>query len=251
VKGSGRRARLSTFLRSFLIQGSWNNRTMIGGGFAFAMLPVLRRLHRGDPEGLREALERHSEHFNAHPYLANLALGAVCRMERDERDPEEIRRFKLAVRGPLGSLGDSLIWVGWRPATVLAALVLALAGAPPVATVFFFLVLYNLGHLALRAWGFRVGLEWGSQVGDSLRTAALPKQADRFVAVGVFLLGGLVGLALGWGWGGASWPLLLLGVAGGIWGFWLGSLVGQQGWRWTFWGISGAIGLIFLVGWFG
>ena len=77
---SGSRAHLSAFLRSFLIQGSWNNRTMIGGGFAFALLPILRRVHRGDPEAFREALQRHSEHFNAHPYLANLALGAASRM---------------------------------------------------------------------------------------------------------------------------------------------------------------------------
>ena len=251
MKNPGRRAHLTTFFRSFLIQASWNNRTMIGSGFAFAILPVLRRLHRGDPDAFREALQRHSEHFNAHPYLADLALGAVCRMEAERRDPEEIRRFKLAVRGPLGSLGDTLIWVGWRPATVLSALVLALAGAPPIATVVVFLALYNAGHLILRAWGFRVGLEWGSQVGDSLRAVALPRQADRFAAAGVFLLGGLVGLALGQGWVGEDWPWFLLSGVGGIWGFWLGSLVGQRGWRWTFWGISMAIGLIFLVGWFG
>ncbi len=74
----------------------------------------------------------------------------------------------------------------------------------------FFLALYNAGHLILRAWGFRVGLEWGSQVGDSLRAVALPRQADRFAAVGVFLLGGLVGLALGQGWVGEDWPWFLL-----------------------------------------
>jgi len=248
---SGKRAHLSAFLRSFLIQGSWNNRTMIGGGFAFALLPILRRVHRGDPEAFREALQRHSEHFNAHPYLANLALGAASRMEEEGRDPEEIRRFKLAVRGPLGSMGDALVWVGWRPATVLAALVLALAGAPPGVTVLFFLVLYNVGHLALRIWGFRVGLEWGSQVGDSLRKVAFTKQAERLAGVGVFLLGGLVGIALEWGWAVGSWTLLLLGITGGIWGFWLGSLVGQKWWRWTFWGVSAAIGVIFLVGWIG
>ena len=172
-------------------------------------------------------------------------------MEENGRDPEEIRRFKLAVRGPLGGLGDALVWVGWRPATVLAALVLAFAGAPPGVTVFFFLILYNLGHLALRAWGFRVGLEWGSQVGDSLRALALPKQAERFQSAGIFLLGGLVGLALAWGWRETDWPLLLLATTGVIWGLWLGSLVGQRGWRWTFWGIPGAIGLIFLAGWLG
>ena len=102
---SGKRAHFSAFLRSFLIQGSWNNRTMIGGGFAFALLPILRRIYRGDPEAFKESLQRHSEHFNAHPYLANLALGAASRMEEEGRDPEEIRRFKLAVRGALGKHG--------------------------------------------------------------------------------------------------------------------------------------------------
>lgn len=251
MRYSGRRARLSAFVRSFLIQGSWNNRSMIGGGFAFAILPVLRRVFRGDAEEFSESLQRHSEHFNAHPYLSDLALGAVCRMEEDGRDPEEIRRFKLAVRGPLGSLGDTLVWVGWRPAAVLCALVFALAGAPPGPTVIFFLVLYNIGHIALRIWGFRVGLEWGSQVGDSLRAVAFPRQADRLASVGVFLMGGLVGLAVGWSSSVESWPLLLLGCAGGIWGFWLGGLVGQRGWRWTLWGVSAAIGILYLAGWVG
>jgi hypothetical protein len=134
---------------------------------------------------------------------------------------------------------------------VLAALVLALAGAPPIVTVLFFLGIYNLGHLALRSWGFRVGRERGSQIGESLKVAALVRKADQLAGAGVFLLGGVVGLALGRGWGMADWPLLLLALAGGVWGFWLGSLLGQRGWRWTFWGISGAIVLIFLVGWLG
>jgi PTS system mannose-specific IID component len=224
---------------------------MLGGGFAFAVLPVLRKYKGKESEELKEALQRHSEHFNAHPYLANLALGAACRMEEENRDPEEIRRFKLAIRGPLGSMGDALVWVGWRPATLLAALVLALAGAPPLFTVLFFLVLYNLGHLTLRSWGFRVGRERGSQIGDSLRVAALARKADQLSGIGVFLLGGATGLTLARGWAIADWPLLLLATVGGVWGLWLGSLVGQKGWRWTFLAVSGAIALIFVVGWVG
>ncbi len=248
---AGRWTHLSMYARAFAIQGSWNYRTMLGGGFAFAMLPVLRRLHRGDPEGLQRSLQRHAEHFNAHPYLANLALGATARMEEEARDPEEIRRFKLALRGPLGGLGDALVWVGWRPATVLAALLLAMAGASPGATVIFFLVTYNVGHLALRTWGFRVGLDRGSRVGEALRRLALPRQAERLAAAGVLLLGGMVGLALHESLLLGGWPLLLLAGAGGVWGFWLGSLVGNNGWRWTLWGMSAAIGVILFVGWIG
>lgn len=240
---------VSTFFRSFLIQGSWNRRTMIGAGFGFSILPTLRRVYRDDPEKLKKAAERHSEHFNAHPYLANLALGAVCRMERDGKETEEIRRFKLAVRGPLGSLGDSLVWAGWRPATVLAALVLALAGASPQTTVLFFLSVYNLGHLLLRVGGFSVGLERGSQVGDTLRKLALPLQADRLAGLGVFFLGGVLGLVIGRGWafGVHVLPWAVLVALGLL----LGSRLGQGSWRWILWVVSGLCGVIFLIGWIG
>lgn len=244
-------SRVSSFARSFLIQGSWNNRTMIGGGFAFAILPILRQVYRGDPVGFTSALQRHSEHFNSHPYLSSLALGAVSRMEEDGHSPEEIRRLKQALRGPLGSLGDALIWVGWRPATVLAALTLALSGASPGATVAFFLVVYNAGHLALRIWGYRAGRSKGGHVASSLRAAAFPKQADRLAGIGVFFLGGVAGLALDRSMALGGWPFFLLAATGGTWGLWLGSLLGDRGWRWIMWGISGVLGLSFLVGWIG
>jgi mannose/fructose/N-acetylgalactosamine-specific phosphotransferase system component IID len=222
---------------------------MLGTGFGFSILPTLRRVYRDDPKGFAEALNRHSEHFNAHPYLANLALGAACRMEMDGKAPEEIRRFKLAVRGPLGSLGDSLVWAGWRPATVLMALVLALAGASPGATVLFFLLTYNLGHLLLRVGGFAVGLERGSQVGDSLRKMSLPLQADRLAGIGVFFLGGVLGLVIGRSWGFGI-QVLPWGVMVTM-GLFLGSRLGQGSWRWILWTVSGLSGAIFLIGWFG
>jgi len=222
---------------------------MIGAGFGFTILPTLRRVFRDDPQALEEAVNRHSEHFNAHPYLANLALGAVCRMEMDGRDPEEIRRFKLAVRGPLGGLGDSLVWAGWRPTVVLAALALALVGASPMATVLFFLITYNLGHLLLRVGGFAVGLERGSQVGDTLRKLSLPLQADRLAGTGVFLLGGVLGLVIGRGWAFGTHVLpwgMLLGM-----GLFVGSRLGQGSWKWILWSVSGLCGAIFLIGWIG
>jgi mannose PTS system EIID component len=251
MTGAGRWSRLSVFARSFLIQGSWNFRTMLGGGFAFAMLPALDRLFRDDPEGYRSALERHAEHFNAHPYMAGVALGAASRMEEDGRAPEEIARFKRAVRGPLGGLGDALVWVGWRPLAVLAALIMALLGVSPLITVVCFLLLYNTGHLALRIWGFRIGLEMGSQVGDPLRRMALPLQADRLASAGVFLLGGVVGLVVHQGWAAAGWALTVLCCTGGVWGLWLGGLVGQRGWRWSLWGTWITIVSLLVFGWIG
>ena len=112
---------LRVFLRSFAIQGSWNYRSLIGSGFAYALLPVLRVLYREDPAKLHAAVRRHSELFNSHPYLAPLALGAVAVLEQTE-PPEVVTRFKAAVRGSLGTLGDRLVWSGWRPLVALIAL---------------------------------------------------------------------------------------------------------------------------------
>ena len=48
----GFRARAAMILRSFAVQGSWNYRTLIGAGFAFALLPALRALYGRDPDGI-------------------------------------------------------------------------------------------------------------------------------------------------------------------------------------------------------
>jgi mannose/fructose/N-acetylgalactosamine-specific phosphotransferase system component IID len=137
---------LHVFLRSFAIQGSWNYRTLQGSGFAFALLPALRYLHRDDPQRLLDAVRRHTHLFNAHPYLSGVALGAVARLEADGEDPEVIERFKNALRSSLGALGDRVVWAGWRPACLLLALTVLLVTESAWAAVALFLVLYNSGH---------------------------------------------------------------------------------------------------------
>ena len=217
------------FARSFLIQGSWNYHTMLGSGFGFAMLPALRDLFGRDTEAFDAALRRHVEHFNAHPYLSSVALGASVRMEADGVDPEVVRRFKLAARGPLGSLGDTLVWATWLPISSLAALSLYALGATPLVTVLVFLALYNVGHLALRVWGFRTGLRLGLDVGGKLAEVDLAGLTDRLRIPAAALIGvALTSLALSEG-----------GVvaAGGIWvaaavlAFAAGAKFGHRAWR--------------------
>jgi len=186
---------MSSFFRQFFIQGSWNYRSMLGSGFAFCMIPLLRR--RGlSGDRLDEAVRSHCGTFNAHPYLAGVALGAVARMEGSGTDTETIERFKRAIQGSLGGLGDLLIWGAWLPATLLLALVLAWAGTPPWVPVCAFLVVYNGGHLVLRWWGYSRGLQYGKDVGVRLRKAELSRIAERAFSGGALLLGILVGAFL-------------------------------------------------------
>lgn len=223
-----RAALASAFARSFLIQGSWNYRTMLGGGFAFAMLPALRQLFP-DPAALQESLRRHLELFNAHPYLSNVALGAAVRLESEGADPETVRRFKLAVRGPLGSLGDGLIWATWLPGVSMLALTLYWVGVPGWVAVVAFLFVYNFGHVGLRLWAFRAGLADGREVGGRLARADLGGWTSRLQVVASLLLGALVGAVLvgdnGLAAAGPAWvALAAVACLSGL-------LVGHRAWR--------------------
>lgn len=228
---------LRSFLRAFTIQGSWNYRSMLGNGFAFALLPVLKRLYR-DQE-LADAVRRHAEHFNAHPYLANIALGAAARMEAEGRDDVAVRRFKQAVSGPLGGLGDTLVWATLLPTTMLAALVLAWAGASPWLAVLTFLLSYNAGHLVLRVWAFRTGLREGQEVGTRLRRAGLGGRTEQLARLGSLLLGAFVGLVLmdDPGLGDPRWIGAILGAGAVL----LGLLGGHRIWRPTAFAVVGMI----------
>lgn len=200
-------------LRSFAVQGSWNYQTLIGTGMAFVLAPALRHLYGNDPERLRAAVGRHAELFNAHPYLATVAAGAVARMEADGAPPETIARFKAAVRGSLGSIGDRLVWLTWRPACALLMVGLVLADVPWWLAVTVFLVAYNALHLWMRTWGLWVGLRDGVQVGRALREAPFERLGERGADAGAVLSGFAAVLALGWSGVEMSWSYALVGAA--------------------------------------
>lgn len=192
-----RRTRWSMFLRSFSVQATWNYRTLTGGGFVFVLMPALEAIYGHDPQQLRAAIARHNGVFNCHPYLVGIAAGAVARMEMEHADPRMIDRFKAAVRGSLGTLGDQLVWAGWRPVCAMLGLMLLLVGAPWWAVCATFLIAYNIGHLAARIYGFRLGWRYGMGVAERLRRAWIGEVQRRITMTGAFLLGVLLPLIVG------------------------------------------------------
>lgn len=182
----------AAFLRSFAVQGSWNYRTMIGGGLGYALTPLLRRIHAGDPVALRQAIERHTGSFNAHPYLSPVAIGALARLEHEGRDAETFDRFRTALRGPLGALGDQAIWAGWRPFCTLVTILGVMSGADARLAVMAFFIIYNVGHVGLRLWGFRTGWHAGLDVGGVLNRSPLRALGGRLMRVNEALTGAVV-----------------------------------------------------------
>jgi PTS system mannose-specific IID component len=163
------RTQLAIFLRLLAIQGSWNYEILLGNGIGFCLEPALRLLPEGvHSDHFKQALARESKYFNAHPYLASVAVGALARAELDGEPPERIERFRTALCGPLGSVGDRLVWAGWLPFCSLVALAVFGLGGGPVLVLTVFLGSYNLGHFGLRLWGLRTGWNHGLRVASAL-----------------------------------------------------------------------------------
>jgi len=176
------RIRAAILLRLLAIQGSWNYEILLGNGIGFCVEPALRCLPGGvHTPAFKAALARQSRYFNAHPYLASVAVGALARAELDGEPPERIERFRTALCGPLGSVGDRLVWAGWLPLCSLLGLTAFGAGWRPAAVVLLFLLTYNAGHLALRIWGLEVGLSRGMRVATALGNPVM-RQGPQHVA---------------------------------------------------------------------
>ena len=202
--------KLAMLVRTMAIQGSWNYEILMGNGLGFCMEPALRQLPGGrGGDAYRNALARQCRYFNAHPYMAAIAVGALTRAELDGESPERIERFRTALCGPLGSVGDRLIWAGWLPFSSMLALVAFGLEFPTTFVIGLFLIVYNAGHLALRAWGIQRGFQEGLKVASALghpvfrqgpemiarasallAGVALPVALDRIIGPGKLLLSG-------------------------------------------------------------
>lgn len=225
--------RLLVLARLLTVQGSYNYETMIGNGIAFAMEPALRLLPGGrGGAAYREALARQAGYFNAHPYLAGLAVGALARAELSFEDPARIERFRTAICGPLGGLGDRLIWAGWLPFCSLLALAAFGLGASALLTVMLFLLTYNAGHISVRVWGLDAGWRHGLDVAPALANPLL-QRGPRIVALASVAVAGLaVPLATAAATGSRAPGVLLLTVTGAAGAALLMAVSHRvQGWR--------------------
>jgi PTS system mannose-specific IID component len=235
------RARLAMLMRLMTLQGSYNYETMVGNGIAYAMEPALRLLP-GGPRGdaYRSAIARQSRYFNAHPYLAAVAVGAMAKAELSLEDPERIERFRTAACGPLGSVGDRLVWQSWLPLCSLLALLAFGLGATPATTLVMFLVLYNIGHIALRVWGLNTGWSRGLAVGSALGNPVFREGPALIARVGAFIGGVAIPVAIAAAASARPAGVVMIAAVAAIGATVLVLLEGRlAGWRAAIWMLGG------------
>lgn len=186
--------RLSVAWRSTFLQGSWNYERMQNGGWAFAMIPAIKKLYQ-TKEARAAALKRHLEFFNTHPYLASPVLGVTLALEEErangaEVDDVAIQGVKVGMMGPLAGVGDPVFWFTVRP--MLGALGASLAMSGNIIGPILFFVLWNIIR-----WGFmwytqEFGYRTGSKITDNLSGGLLQKITKGASILGMFVLAALV-----------------------------------------------------------
>lgn len=190
----------SVFWRSFALQGAFNYERMQNIGYAYAMIPVLRKLYTTEQQRA-EALQRHLTFFNSTPAVTPAIMGVSAAMEeQNAREPDtfgtsSINSVKAALMAPLAGIGDSLFWGTFR--VIAAGVGVSLASQGNILGPILFLVLYNVPHLLVRVFGLRYGYRFGT---SSLERFAKNGVMERVMSIaniiGMMVVGGMVATLL-------------------------------------------------------
>ena len=183
------------FIRSNLFQGSWNFERMQALGFCFSMVPAIRRLYPENNDARKQAIKRHLEFFNTHPYVAAPVLGVTLAMEEQrangaEIDDGAINGIKVGLMGPLAGVGDPLVWGTLRPITAALGASLALSGNILGPLLFFFI--FNAVRLEMKWYGLQLGFRKGVNIVSDMGGNLLQKLTEGASILGLFVMGVLV-----------------------------------------------------------
>lgn len=161
------------FWRSFTLEGSWNYERMAHLGYAYSMIPVLKKLYT-KKEDLSRALQRHLEFMNITPHIVTLLLGISTAMEEqnvnDENfDESSISSVKTGLMGPIAGIGDSFFWGTLK--IIAAGVGVSLAAQGNLLGPILFFLIFNIPHWILRYvcmfGGYKLGTGLLSKVEES------------------------------------------------------------------------------------
>ena len=156
-----------TFWRTFPLQACFCYERMQNVGFAYQMVPALKKLYP-DKEEASKALKRHLAIFNTTPCVVPVITGASIAMEEkfkkarengEECDEESINAVKTALMGPLAGIGDSFFWGTLR--IIAAGIGASLAAQGSILGAVLFFLMYNIPQLFVRYQGLKLGYKSG------------------------------------------------------------------------------------------
>ena len=186
--------RMSVALRHQFLQGSWNYERMQNGGWAFSMIPAIKKLYTNKEDQIA-ALKRHLEFYNTHPYVSAPVMGVTLALEEGRANGEPIddvaiQGVKVGMMGPLAGVGDPVFWFTVRP--ILGALGASLALGGSILGPILFFVLWNVIRLVFLWYTQEFGYKAGASISSDLSGGMLGKVTEGASILGMFIIGALV-----------------------------------------------------------
>ena len=183
------------FIRSNLLQGSWNFERMQALGYCFGIVPAIRRLYPEGSQERKDAIKRHLEFYNTQPFVTAPILGVNLAMEEERAngapiDDAAINGVKVGLMGPLAGVGDPIFWGTLRPICAILGIGFAQNGSWLGPILFF--VLFNAVRLFVRYWGIQYGYKKGLEIVSDMGGGALQKITEAASILGLFVMGALV-----------------------------------------------------------
>lgn len=159
------------------------------GSIVFALGPALRKIYEKDEEYVT-ALNNHFNYFNAHPWMANLILGAALGIEDEGgiEAKEAVQSFKIGLMGPMAGIGDSLIWVLYPTIMGSIAGYMALEGNM-IGTLIWLLL--NIFFMFVRVQLMHIGYKSGTKLISTLGTK-LNVLTEAMSILGLVVAGALI-----------------------------------------------------------
>jgi len=186
--------RISVWLRSTFLQGSWNYERMQNGGWAYTLIPALKKLYK-TKEDRSAALVRHMEFFNTHPYVAAPILGVTLALEEERAngapiDDVTIQGVKVGMMGPLAGIGDPVFWFTVKP--IIGALAASLAMSGNILGPIIYFVAWNAIRMAFTWYTQEFGYRAGSKITEDLSGGILQDITKGASILGMFILPALI-----------------------------------------------------------
>ena len=186
--------RQKVWWRSQFLQGSWNDERMQNLGWAYSLIPAVKKLYT-KKEDQAAALERHLEFFNTHPYVAAPIMGVTLALEEErangvEIDDAAIQGVKIGMMGPLAGIGDPVFWFTVRP--ILGALGASLAASGNIVGPLLFFFGWNAIRMAFLWYTQEFGYKAGSEITKDMSGGILKDITKGASILGMFILAVLV-----------------------------------------------------------
>lgn len=184
----------SLFFRSLTLEANFNFETWQNTGFAFTIIPVLKKLYH-TKEAMTRALKRHLQLFNTSPYGSTLIIGITAAMEEQNSqdadfDEESISSVKLGLMGPLAGVFDSLFWGTFK--VIAAGVGTSLAIKGNILGPILFLLIFNVPHLLLRYNLTFIGYNTGTKFLQNLsKNNVMDKLTQGAAILGLMVVGAM------------------------------------------------------------